>query len=100
LSRNLNKKEKRRMTRFATRKSEVELLEGFNIQVFNGFGEPADLDAQGLPEYGYRRRAADSMTVISWKNRFQQSYPGYTCDVLHKDGSVAHGNTKLKRVRN
>ena len=87
------------MTKLDTRKNEVETLEGFAIQVFDGFGNAADLNTQGLPAYGYDRKAAGTMTVVTWKNRFHQSYPGYTCDVLLKDGSVAHGNTKLSSVR-
>lgn len=87
------------MTKLATRKAQIESLEGFKIEIFDGFGKKADLDAQGLPAYGFQRKAAGTMTVISWKGRFHQSYPGYTCDVLHEDGSVAHGNTKLSSVR-
>jgi hypothetical protein len=87
------------LTKLATRKKEVEQLEGFSIQIFDGFGKPADLELQGLPGYGYKKKAAGTMTVVEWKNRFHQNYPGYTCDVLHKDGSVAHGNTQLNKVR-
>jgi hypothetical protein len=87
------------MTKLATRKSEIETLEGFAIQIFDGFGNPADLETQGLPAYEYKKKAAATTTVIVWKNRFDQSYPGFTCDVLHKDGSVAHGNTQLNKVR-
>ena len=88
------------MTKLATRKNEIEALEGFSIQIFDGFGNEADLNMQGLPAYGYDRKAAGTMTVVTWKNnRFHQSYPGFTCDVLHKDGSVAHGNNKLNSVR-
>jgi hypothetical protein len=87
------------MTKLATRKKQIEDLEGFKIEIFDGFGISADLDAQGLPAYGFQRKAAGTMTVISWKNRFHQNYPGFTCDVLHKDGSVAHGNSKLSSVR-
>ena len=87
------------MTKFATRKKEVEDLEGFSIQIFDGFGKAVDLNTQGLPAYGYQKKAPGKMTVIAWKNRFQQSYPGYTCDVLDKNGTVAHGNTQLNKVR-
>ena len=87
------------MTKLVTRKNEVENLEGFKIQIFDGQGNLADLQTQGLPAYGYQKKAAGTMTVITWKNRFHGSYPGYTCDVLNKDGSVAHGNTLLKNVR-
>lgn len=87
------------MTKLATRKKEIEELEGFTIQIFDGFGKLADLNQQGLPAYGYQKRAPGTATVIDWKNRFHQSYPGYTCDVLHKDGTVAHGNTQLNKIR-
>ena len=87
------------MTKLATRKSEIEAMEGFAIEIYDGFGKAVDLNTQGLPAYGYKKKAAGSTTVIAWKNRFQQSYPGYTCDVLHKNGSVAHGNTQLNKVR-
>ncbi len=87
------------MTKLATRQREIEELEGFKIQIFDGFGKAADLETQGLPAYGYVKKAPGTMTVITWKNRFHNSYPGYTCDVLHKDGTVAHGNTQLNKVR-
>ena len=87
------------MTTFATRKSEVEALEGFSIVIYDGFGNLAKLNSQGLPPYDYKKKAAGTTTVVAWKSRFQQSYPGFTCDVLHKDGSVAHGNTQLNKVR-
>jgi len=88
------------MTTLATRKKEVEALEGFSIQIFEGSGKLADLSTQGLPAYGFERKAAGTMTVVAWRNnRFQQSYPGYTCEILHKDGAVAHGNTLLEKVR-
>ena len=88
------------VTKLATRKKEIEALEGFSIQIFDGFGKPADLNLQGLPAYPYTKKAAGTTTVVAWKgSRFQQAYPGYTCDVLHKDGSVAHGNTQLNKVR-
>jgi hypothetical protein len=87
------------MTKLATRKKEIEGLEGFSIQIFDGEGALVDLNTQGLPAYKYERQAKGTSTVISWKSRFTTSYPGYTCDVLMKDGSVAHGNTKLSKVR-
>ena len=91
----------RTMTKLATRKREIEQLEGFSIEIFDGAGNPADLNMQGVPPYQYNRKAPDNMTVIKWKStRFQQNYPGFTCDVLNGDGSVAHGNTKLGNVRN
>lgn len=89
------------MTLLSTRKREIEALEGFAIDIqLSSTGLAADLKTQGLPSYDYARKAAGTMTVLAWKTqRFSASYPGYSCDVLHKDGTVAHGNTLLQTVR-
>ena len=88
------------MTKLATRKAEIEALEGFAIQIFDNSGQLADLSTPGLPAYPYQNRAAGTMTVVDWrKKRFEPSYPGYTCEVLNKDGTVAHGNLQLSKVR-
>ncbi len=87
------------MTKLSTRKEQIEELEGFSIEIFDADGDPADLDQHGLPAYPFARQAPGSTTVAAWKKRIHQNYPGYTCDVLHEDGSVAHGLTLLKNVR-
>lgn len=85
------------MTKLSTRQKEIEQLEGFKIQIFDGKGQLVDPDTQGLPQYLYQRKAAGTMTVVEWKaSRFSTSYPGYTCDVLEANGEVAHGNFKLQ----
>lgn len=87
------------MTTLATRIRALSDLEGFDIQVFDGAGNPADPKANGLSAYPHERKAKGSTTVNDWKARFHKVYPGYTCDVLNEDGTVAHGNSKLNSVR-
>lgn len=87
------------MTKLATRKKQVEDLEGIRIEIFDSSGNPVDLDIQGLPEYKYKRKAAGKTTVVEYRARFEQAYPGLTCDVLEEDGSAAHGNKQLNKLR-
>lgn len=87
------------MTTLATRIRALSDLEGFDIQVFDNEGSPADPKTNGLPAYPYEKKARSSITVSDWKARFRKAYPGYTCEVLNADGSIAHGNTKLESVR-
>ena len=87
------------MTTLATRIRELSDLEGFDIQVLDNAGNPADPKINGLPAYPHERKAKGTTTVNEWKARFHNTYSGYTCDVLNSDGSVAHGNTKLESVR-
>lgn len=87
------------MTKLLTRKKEVEDLEGVKIEIFDSAGNPMNLDTQGLPAYKYVRKAAGTMTVVEFRARFEQAYPGLTCDVLEEDGGVAHGNKQLNKLR-
>jgi hypothetical protein len=87
------------MTTLATRIRALSDLEGFDVQVFENSGKAADPKTNGLPAYPHERRAKGSTTVADWKNRFNKAYPGYFCEVLEADGSVAHGNAKLESVR-
>ncbi|WP_395347747.1 hypothetical protein [Variovorax sp. UC122_21] len=87
------------MTKLSTRQSEVEKLEGFKINIFDGKGAIADPSTQGIPDYDFKRKLAGSDTVVGFRNRFESAYPGYTCEVLDGTGAVAHGNTQLKTVR-
>lgn len=87
------------MTTFATRIRDLSNLEGFDVQVFDSAGNSADLKINGLPAYPHERKAKGSTTVANWKNRFNNTYSGYTVEVLDADGAIAHGNTKLESVR-
>lgn len=37
-------------------------------------------------------------SVASWRDKFRRSYPGFECDVLLGDGSVAYGNVLLETI--
>lgn len=87
------------MTTFATRIRELSNLEGFDVQVFDSTGNPANLKTNGLPAYPHIRMAKGSTTVSDWKNRFNNTYPSYTVEVLTADGTPAHGNMLLASVR-
>lgn len=87
------------MTTLATRIRALSDLEGFDVQVFDNSGNPADPKINGLPAYPHERKAKGSITVTDWKARFHKTYLGYTCEVLNEDGTIAHGNTKLEKVR-
>ena len=43
---------------------------------------------------------SDSANVKAWREgRFRLRYPGFEVDVLHRDGTPAHGGTLLATVR-
>ncbi len=49
----------------------------------------------------FRRKLGGAKTVEQWKReRFEATYPGYTCNVLRADGRIAVGQTSLQTVRN
>ncbi|PMR74056.1 hypothetical protein [Billgrantia endophytica] len=87
------------MTKLATRKKEVENLEGIKIEIFDSSGNPMDLNTQGIPAYKYIRKASGTTTVVEFRARFEQAYPGLTCDVLEPSGQAAHGNKQLNKLR-
>jgi hypothetical protein len=54
-----------------------------------------------LGSYPFGQNLKDSKTVNDWKKeRFEATYPGYTCKVLMGNGRIAKGQTNLKTVRN
>lgn len=88
------------MTTIATRSRRIADLEGFDIVVKQN-GGAVDPGLNGvLNGYPYDRAAKYSLTVNDWKrDRFEATYPGYTCDVLNGDGSIAAGQTSIRTVR-
>lgn len=88
------------MTTVQTRARQIAEVEGFDIIVTQA-GAAVDPKQNGvLGAYDYRKALKHSKTVSDWKNeRFQPSYPGYSCDVLLEDGTVAAGQTSLRTVR-
>ena len=87
------------MTTLATRMRALSELEGFDVEVIDAAGNSADLKGNGFVAYPHERKAKGATTVTDWKTRFHNAYPGYSCNVLNEDGSIAHGNTKLESVR-
>lgn len=89
------------MTTVATRGRAISDLEGFDIIIKDNFGNAVDMKLNGvLGAYEYEKKLKHTKTVADWKrDRFRASYPGYTCDVLLADGSVAPGQKSLRAVR-
>jgi len=53
-----------------------------------------------MPTYPFRRAMTDSANVRAWREgRFRLRYPGFEVDVLHRDGTRAHGGMLLSTVR-
>lgn len=89
------------MTTLATRRREVEQLEGFKIEVLHK-GTKVDDKKQGFPSYedAFSNKSKDAATVNEWKaSRFDKIFKDHTCRVLNGDGTVAHGNAELSTVR-
>lgn len=88
------------MTTVLTRVIEIFNRERFDIIVTRK-GKPINTRSNGmLGPYPFKRKLKDSATVNDWRrDRFEASYPGYSCDVLTADGKNATGQTKLKTVR-
>ena len=75
-------------------------LEEFAVQILHLGGRDVRGDRTGLPQYPYKIRASDDMTVEHWKTiRFRRVYPGFEVVVLDGDGRTVHGNTKLETLR-
>lgn len=90
------------MTTAATRMREIAELEGFEVVILDGSGQPLDPKTQGLPSYrqAFQRAASNNWTVSEWKEqRFKDVYLGYDVQVLMDDGTIARGNTTLRTVR-
>ena len=88
------------MTTVGIRTWEIRNREKFDIVVMQN-GQPVNVRANGLlGPYPFRNKLKDAKTVASWKaERFEPTYPGYTCDVLMGDGATAAGNALLTTVR-
>jgi len=92
------------MTTVQTRTREIGDKEGFDIIVVTATanGRRVDPAKNGVLNGGYpfEKKLKGTKTVSDWtKERFERTYPGYSCEVLKADGKVAPGNTKLETVR-
>ena len=75
-------------------------VEDFDVTIKHDDGRDMRGDRDGIPMYGYERKAKNAMTVADWKGqRFRPAYPGFEIDVLYADGTPAPGNTLLATVR-
>lgn len=88
------------MTTVATRVREISGIEDFDIIVTKN-GQRVDPTQNGLlGAYPFRKKLKHSKRVSEWRQeRFEATYPGYSCDVLNEDGSTAIGQTLLNTVR-
>lgn len=76
-------------------------VEGFGVRIRHGRdGRDVRSDKSNVKQYGFKRALKHSKSVKDSRNgRFARSYPGYAVEVLHADGTVAHGRSLLSTVR-
>jgi hypothetical protein len=88
------------MTMVQTRARQIAELEGFEIVVLRD-SVPIDPRANGLlnGRYPFEKKMRHSMSVADFRERFERTYPGFSCQVLNDDGTVAEGQTHLRTVR-
>ena len=78
----------------------INLVEGFPVTIRHLDGRNVRDDRTRMPQYPFRRAAADGSNVAAWKaGRFQRTYPGFDVDVLGGDGRRVHGATLLGTLR-
>ena len=89
------------MTTVLTRVNEIFVREAFSIVVrHKRTGNRVQTGRNGiLGPYPFSRKYKGTATVAVWRDRFEDTYPSYTCDVLKTDGTVASGQTLLDTVR-
>ena len=57
-------------------------------------------DMDDVAPYTFKHKLPDSRNVHDWVElRFRQTYRGFHVEVLHPDGTAAHGNTRLANLR-
>jgi len=87
------------MATVATRVRIISDIEDFDIIVTKD-GDRVDPAENGvLGEYPFSKKLKHSKRVSEWRERFEKTYPGYSCDVLNADGSPAAAQTLLRTVR-
>jgi hypothetical protein len=79
---------------------QIAEVEGFDVIVTQN-GNHVDPKLNGvLGPYPYRKKLKHSCTVSDWRReRFEATYPGYSCIVLEEDGTQATGQKSLRAVR-
>jgi hypothetical protein len=89
------------MTMLLTRMREIADREGFEIEVTRNGKPLVRLHKDGvLGPYPFKRKLGANKTVDQWKkDRFEATYPGFSCKILKGNGGYAAGQTTLKNVR-
>ncbi|MGD0145200.1 MAG: hypothetical protein ABSC92_18780 [Rhizomicrobium sp.] len=95
------------MTKVLTRIRQISHREGFDVWKIKHKRNPGSggglvrVSNHGvLGKYPFPKAMKGSMTVDRFiKERFERTYPGFTCRVLKADGTEAKGQTKLETVR-
>ena len=88
------------MTTIQTRMRGIADLEEFDIIVTQN-GNDVDPTLNGvLGRYPFDRKLKHTKTVADYKReRFEATYPGYSCKVLLGDGTIVAPQTNLRTVR-
>lgn len=78
----------------------IKNVEGFRVAVRHLDGRNVRGDRTHMPTYQFRRAMADAANVKAWREgRFRGRYPDFEVEVLHRDGTRAHGGTLLGTIR-
>ena len=86
------------LAKIKTVENRIYMLEGFRVRFMKN-GKDVRSDKGGIPQWDYDYATKGAMTVASWRDKFHRSYPGFECDILLGNGSVAYGNVLLENVR-
>ena len=88
------------MASVASVERRIKNVEGFRVAVRHLDGRNVRGDRTHMPTYPFQRAMADGANVKGWREgRFRLRYPGFEVDVLHRDGTPAHGATLLGTIR-
>ena len=88
------------MPRLAWVERQIRRVEGFDVRFTHPDGRDVRGDMTDVHSFPFTRRLAEERTVADWiAIRFREQYRGFDVEVLHADGTAAHGNTLLATVR-
>ena len=78
---------------------EIFTVEGFKVRICRD-GKKVRSDHGGLEQYRFSKAGYGTWTVSDWKeNRFFKYYTEFDIEVLTSNGSCAHGNRNLAKLR-
>ena len=52
-----------------------------------------------LGQWPHKRKTSENFTVSDFRNKFEKTYPGFSCTVGRANGTTATGQLSLKTVR-